>query len=308
MPKVTVIIPVYNAEKFLEECLNSIINQTLSDIEIIIVNDGSTDSSAEICKKYTEKDNRIKYIEKDNSGKGETCNVAMDIATGEYLSFIDADDYIKRDMMEALYKKANEYDADIVKAEWYRNSYKINSMVLDKQLNEFPQNRIITLKEYPDLLIVQPTLWSGIYKTEFINRNNIRYLETPGAFQDVAFTHKVFYFAQSIVLLPEPYVYYRIDNDTSSVHSGSNSAIIFYEYEEIDRILALNPEIKKVVNTSKLKRQFFDYEWNYHRIRPTLRSDFRKRVMKEFKQYKENNELTLDFYSYVSTFFLSQFI
>ena len=308
MPKVTVIIPVYNAESFLEECIDSVINQTLDDIEIIIVNDGSTDSSPQICKKYAESDNRIKFIHKENSGKGASCNAGISIATGEYLSFIDADDFIHEQMLESLYNKAKEHDADIVKAEWYRYSYKINRLDLDKQLNKFPQNTKFTLKEFPDLLIVQPTLWSGIYKTEFINKNNIRYLETIGAFQDVAFTHKVFYCAESIVLIPEPYVYYRVDNSASSVHSDSHSAIIFYEYEEIDKFLSEHPDIKSVINTAKLKRQFFDYNWNYNRIKPSLRYDFRKRAIGEFKKYKANNELTEEFYDYAKSYFLSNFI
>lgn len=116
MPKVSVIIPVYNTEKFLRKCLDSVCNQTLQDIEIICINDCSTDGSLEILREYARKDNRIKLIELlENCGAAKARNIGIDIAEGEYLGFIDSDDYIDLDFYENLYAKAIETSADVVK-------------------------------------------------------------------------------------------------------------------------------------------------------------------------------------------------
>ena len=118
MPKVSVIIPVYNAEKYLEECLNSVINQTLQDIEIIIVNDGSTDCSGSICDTYAQNDARIKVIHQENYGLGYAFNKGIDAATGEYIGFVEPDDYISSIMYEKLYNCTN-LKPDIVRSDWF---------------------------------------------------------------------------------------------------------------------------------------------------------------------------------------------
>lgn len=114
MPKVSIIIPVYNVEKYLRECLDSVIQQTLQDIEIICVNDGSTDNSLQILKEYAQNDSRIKIIDKPNSGYGQTMNVGMQNATGEYIGIVEPDDYVELDMFETLYNTANSLGTYIV--------------------------------------------------------------------------------------------------------------------------------------------------------------------------------------------------
>ena len=113
-PKVSVIVPVYNAEKYLERCINSLKNQSLEDIEIILVDDSSTDSSLEICSKMAEKDLRIKVIHTVNEGAGYARNAALEIATGEYIGFLDSDDFAEPDMFKTLYEKAVQYNSDLV--------------------------------------------------------------------------------------------------------------------------------------------------------------------------------------------------
>jgi len=118
-PRVSIIIPVFNVENYLKECLDSVVNQTLKDIEIICVNDGSTDGSLSILEEYKEKDERIKVISKLNGGYGHTMNVGMDAATGEYIGIVEPDDYIEPDMYEILYIEAVENDVDFIKADFY---------------------------------------------------------------------------------------------------------------------------------------------------------------------------------------------
>ena len=109
-PKVSIIVPVYNVEKYIRRCIDSLKNQTLEDIEIILVDDSSTDSSLEICKKAAEEDSRIKVIHKVNEGAGLARNAALEIAEGEYIGFADSDDYIDKEMYKTLYEKAEQYN------------------------------------------------------------------------------------------------------------------------------------------------------------------------------------------------------
>ena len=119
MPKVSIVIPCYNVEKYLRQCLDSVINQTLRELEIICVNDGSKDSTLSILQEYAEKDSRIKIIDKPNGGYGESMNRGFDMATGEYLGIIESDDYADLDMFEKLYHCAKTYELDVVKSGFY---------------------------------------------------------------------------------------------------------------------------------------------------------------------------------------------
>ena len=118
MAKVSIIVPTYNVEQYLVECMESIVNQTLQDIEIICVDDGSTDNSGKILDDYAQKDNRIKVIHKQNEGYGKAMNIGLDTATGEYIGIVEPDDYVALDMYESLYKIAKENDVDFVKADY----------------------------------------------------------------------------------------------------------------------------------------------------------------------------------------------
>ena len=122
MIKISVIIPVYNVEQYLRECLESVINQTLSELEIICINDGSTDSSLDILREYEQKDNRIIVINKDNEGQAAARNIGISMAKGEYIGFLDSDDYIDSNFYEKLYNAAKKYKADIACTNLYRFS------------------------------------------------------------------------------------------------------------------------------------------------------------------------------------------
>ena len=119
MVKVSVIVPVYNVDKYLEECLDSIVNQTLNDIEIICVNDGSTDGSLKILEDYASKDDRIKIITQENGGLSVARNTGIDVAKGEYLSFVDSDDFIGLEMFDKMYDQAHSQDLDILFCKTY---------------------------------------------------------------------------------------------------------------------------------------------------------------------------------------------
>ena len=113
-PKVSIIVPVYNVEKYLDRCMESLLNQTLKDIEIILVDDGSPDNCPQMCDDYAKKDSRVKVVHKANAGLGYARNSGLDVATGEYVAFVDSDDYVELDMYEQMYEASLNYQVQMV--------------------------------------------------------------------------------------------------------------------------------------------------------------------------------------------------
>lgn len=301
MPKVSIIVPIFNVEKYLKECLDSLANQTLEDIEIICVNDGSTDNSPQILQEYESKDKRIKVINKENSGYGISMNMGLDSASGEYIGIVESDDFADSKMFEDLYSLAKQKDADIVKSDWFE--YTTSTKIARKagRMALLPENRTLNVKDNPEVLKIQPAIWSAIYKKSFLDENNIRFTETSGAsYQDTGFAFKVMCLAKSIVLTDNAYIYYRQDNLNSSVKSTSKVYAICTEYAEITRFLNEHNEIKPYVNTYKLVKEYVNYLWNLKRIDKQFRKEFITKISEIFTTYQENGEITDDFFKKVS--------
>ena len=167
MYKLSVIIPIYNVEQYLRKCLDSVCNQTLEDIEIICINDCSPDNSLEILKEYQKNDNRIKIIDfKENRGVAAARNEAIKIAKGEYIGFVDGDDWVDLDFYEKLYKKAKEDNVDLVIGNLLKNNQGKNSF-LHNMANRVKQNKIY----------FSGLFWLGIYSTKLIRENNLSFTE-----------------------------------------------------------------------------------------------------------------------------------
>ena len=283
-PKVSIVVPVYNVERYLAQCLDSILAQTLQDIEIILVDDGSTDSSGALCDDYAAKDSRIHVIHQPNGGYGKAVNSGFSAAEGRYLGIIESDDFIKPEMFEQLYAKAVEHDADIVKSNFYRywstpseRSEKANL------LKRFAKDKPVSAKNYPTLYVTMPTVWSAIYKTDFIRKNRISFLETPGAsYQDAAFTFKVWLYAKRAVFLDDAFVYYRQDNETSSINSKGKVFCICDECAEVERLLKTDYPDNQQLWQLKDKFKFDKYDWNFWRLEDSLRKDFLQQFRKEY--------------------------
>jgi len=174
-PKISVIVPIYGVEKYLRECLDSILAQTLKDMEIILIDDGSKDACPQIIDEYALKDRRIKVIHKENGGYGQACNVGLSQATGEYVAIVEPDDYIDSDMYADLYAIAEKYNSDIVKSAFYNNFQAKEKTKLTKVKWEdfIPENKSFKIKEYPYFLYYHPSVWSCIYNREFLTKHNI---------------------------------------------------------------------------------------------------------------------------------------
>lgn len=190
-PKVSIIVPVYNAEKYLERCINSLKNQSLESIEIILVDDSSTDSSLEICKKFAAEDSRIKVIHKVNEGAGYARNAALETASGEYIGFADSDDYVEKDMFETLYNKAVQYNSDLVmsgvlfvdgnmfseKGECIRKTYfdKDTHFETEEALQKLRMGIVGATPEDSDDSKYGMSIWKNLFKTEIIKKNGISF-------------------------------------------------------------------------------------------------------------------------------------
>ncbi len=219
MPKISVIIPVYGVEKYLRECLDSVLNQSLKDLEIILIDDGGKDNCPQIIDEYAKKDDRIIAIHKPNGGYGQTCNVGLEKATGEYVAIVEPDDYIDSKMYEDLYNIAKKYDSDIVKSCFYDNLQSPQETKISKPDWRYfiPEDKSFTIKEYPYFLYYHPSIWSCIYKREFLNKHNIRFVEAPGSgWTDNPFQVQTMCLAERINYTSNAYYYWRRLNKDAS--------------------------------------------------------------------------------------------
>ena len=209
MVKVSIIVPIYNTSKYLKKCIDSLLNQTLKDIEIILINDGSTDNSEDIVKLY--KDKRIVYKSKKNEGIGKTRNLGITLAKGKYISFIDSDDYVTPDFCEKMYNKAIKDNCDIVICNYYENNNGI------KKIN-FKPFKDSSLKENPGIInSINLGPCNKIYKKELFNNKDIRFEENL-KYEDAPFVCKILYEAKRIGKLNNALTYYVI-------HSNSETTI-----------------------------------------------------------------------------------
>ena len=209
MYKVSVIIPVYNTEKYLVNCLDSVLNQTLQEIEIILINDGSTDSSLKIMESYKQKyEDRIQLFSKENGGQAIARNMAIPLCHGEYIGFVDSDDYIEPDMYEKMYAKAKEVDADYVECDYV--NVKVNDRGEQERIADYG-SRVRAYIDKKDMFI-DPMLapWNKIYRTKRLQESGVRFPEGL-IYEDTAFCLKAISFIERYVFLPEKCVvhFYR---------------------------------------------------------------------------------------------------
>lgn len=300
MPKVSIIVPVYNVEQYLKECLDSIINQTLQDIEILCVNDGATDNSGKILDEYAAKDSRIKVIHKQNEGYGKAMNIGLDNATGEYIGIVEPDDYIALDMYESLYNIAKEKDLDLIKADFHR-------FVGDGDKKTFYYEKLSPLEEYynkvlnpkEDFNVFKFTIntWAGIYKRDFVEKYHIRHNETPGAsYQDNGFWFQTFAFATRIYILNQPFYKNRRDNPNSSIKSKEKVLCIKEEYDFIENILEKN-NLKNIFEPIFLYKKYINYIFHLHRIDNKFKKNWLKIFAEDFAKPFEEGKITPEIFS-----------
>lgn len=296
--KVSIVVPVYNSEQFLRECLESCVNQTLKEIEIICVNDGSTDDSLQIIKEYAEKDKRVKIINKENAGYGHSMNIGMDMAKGKYIGIVESDDFAEYNMYELLYDAAEKNDVDFVKGDFYRFieiDGKYERRYLRSAYNSY-YNRVIDPCEDFEAFHFNMQTWSGIYKTSFLKENNIRHNETPGAsFQDNGFYFCTYCNAKSIFYINSPVYNYRFDNPNSSVHNKGKTDMIKREFDYILDYIKNNC-LNEIYIGLYYWKKFKSYLYTVERIAYELKQDFFFEFCAEYKSLLNENALSEKFF------------
>lgn len=257
-PKISVIIPVYNVENYLRQCLDSIINQTLNDIEIICVNDESTDGSLAILEEYTKRDSRITVLSQKNAGAGAARNKGLGIAKGEYLSFLDSDDFFELDLLEKAYNKAIEDNADIViyKIQQFNDKTKNFSDAPWAFRNDyFPPVAPFSYKDMPKYIFnsFQNWTWNKLFKKAFVDKNKLRFQELQRT-NDLLFTCMALVTAERITLLDKVLAYYRCGTQTNSQATNHIAPLDFYK-----AFLALKKELIKLDILDEVEQSYVNW-------------------------------------------------
>lgn len=235
MPEITVIMPALNVAKYIRPCIESVINQSFTDLEILFIDAGSTDGTLEIMQEYASKDSRIQLIHSDKKSYGYQMNLGISLARGKYIGVVETDDYIEEDMYEVLYEACVRKDADFAKG-YTKQFYTIdneekyfftsNTFFVEDGIDE----KEIETSKMPEILIKDRFLWLGLYKSSFVKK--IRLNETPGAaFQDQGFLLQSLSTAKKAVYVNKPVYYYRQDNNNASSHDMKGVGYIAREYE-----------------------------------------------------------------------------
>lgn len=295
--KVTVVVPVYNVEPYLTRCLDSVLGQTYSNIEVIVVNDGSKDHSGEICNEYARKDSRVKVIHQENRGQSKARNEAMKIATGEFFCFVDADDYMHENQIQRLIELLYDHAADISMVHFCNFSGKQvsgadisenagNSSVISGQLVEMSGTDCIkNMHMVQDELYV--VMWAKLFKRELFE--GISFPEGRIC-EDLAVLYRVFDEAKTVVYSKEVMYYYFRDNQGSSTFSIKDK---FYK----DVFLALDEEIEYM---EQYHRELVDYPrktylyWIFDYYRKLYRADQKGNKSKCLELHKKYKEIYLD--------------
>lgn len=295
--KVSIIVPVYNTGKYLRQCLQSLKDQSLKDIEVICVNDGSTDDSRDIIESFVLVDQRFKAIHKTNTGYGNTVNIGIKAARAEYIGIIESDDFAEPNMFQRLYDTAEKYRVDLVKANYYLYSENLSRVLkFEEMLVDFPYEQVFSVKDDLKVFGIHPSVWSALYRKSYLEQNNILFLETPGAsYQDISFAFKVFSNAERICFIKEPVLNYRVDNVDSSVHNPQKIFCVCDELMEIERYIKerfekknVNQEWQEALYNVAAWIKYRNYLWNYLRLSLPFQYAFLLKVQDELRDIRLN--------------------
>lgn len=244
MPKVTVLIPSLNVGSYIEECLGSVVRQTLSDIEILCIDAGSTDGTKECLEKFAANDSRIRLLSSEIKSYGYQMNLGLSAATGEYISIVESDDFIEPEMLQTLYDEARREDDDFVKCDFYTfakapSGERLTLPYSLKRMRGVSYETAYRAEDYRKrVLPVDVFIWNGLYRRSFLKEHKVQFQETPGAaFQDIGFRYQVAFHAKKAWYLPTPLYHYRRDNAGASTYRAdavcNNLEECLFTYEKI---------------------------------------------------------------------------
>lgn len=317
MPKVSVIVPVYNVEKYVGKCLETLVNQTLQDIEIIVVNDGSTDNSKQEIEKYLEKyGSKIKYFEKENGGLSDARNYGMKYATGDYIAFLDSDDYVDITIYEKMYNKAVQDNCDFIECDfvWKYDDKEV------KDLGEVYEDK------HEMLANARVVAWNKLIKKELINKANIEFPKGL-RYEDVEFFYKLIPYIEKFGFVKEYLIYYiqrgnsivNTQNErTKEIFQILDNVLKYYKekgfYEEYKeeleyaytRLVLCSSFLRIVkIKDKKIRKEQLEETWtNLNQNFPNWKHNqvLKKNKTKKNIYIKSVNKFTFKIYSYILRF------
>lgn len=294
MCKISVIVPTYNVERYLRECMNSIIHQSLTDIEVVCVNDGSTDRSGDILREYAARDRRIRIIDQKNAGYGRAVNVGIQEARGEYVAIVEPDDYIENEMFEKLYAAASRHSLDFVKADCAFFKGDAEARVFDRVMI-CPKiswyGRILHPCKMPWLLDAEMMNVTGIYRRKFLLDKRIVLRETPGAlYQDTGMWFQIFINAESCMFIPRKFYNIRRDNPGSSMMQTEKFSAIGDEYADNYVRLQKDRDLYSRFAPYLFKRKVYIYMFILSKVNVAGQCEMMRRFSEEMREAVAKHE------------------
>lgn len=275
MSSVSVVIPVYNVEEYLIECLESVVNQTYRDLEIILIDDGSTDGSSKICDSYALKDSRVSVIHQVNSGLSAARNRGIDQASSEYITFIDSDDVIALNFVETLMNQIKSENADIAECDFSDFFSELPSVDSDEIFSV--KTGMQALHDLYDVSARNVTAWGKIYKTDLFS--NVRY-PVGKTHEDVFTTYKLFYFAKKIVQLKSRLYFYRKRSGSITASFNKNRLDILDAYCEINDFF-VEHGVNDLISKNWKAGIYNCFSLNL------IKSEFKKEIYDKFRYFYE---------------------
>lgn len=274
MTKVSVIVPVYNVEQYLRKCLDSLVNQTLKDIEIIMVDDGSEDASSHIAKEYEKQYSNVKYYRKENGGLSDARNYGLKYATGKYIAFLDSDDYVDKTLYQKMYEKAKKEDCDMVECNFYWSYPRKNK----KDIGEKYYGKKQMLEK------ARVVAWNKLYKKEIIDKAKVEFPKGL-IYEDVEFFYKLVPYIENVSFVKEPLIYYvqrkksiinTQDKKTEDIFNILDNVLLYYKennlYDEYKEVLEftymrilLCSSFKRIckIKNKTLRKDLLNKTWLY---------------------------------------------
>ena len=293
-PKVSVIMPIYKVEKYLDQAICSVLTQTLKEIELIAVDDGSPDKCGEIIDRYSQSDKRIKVIHKENGGYGSAVNAGLDLARGQYIAILEPDDWIETEMLEVLYKAAIQNQCDVVKSGFFKH-FPNGELLFNIPTFHKPIISDIwqCLANDLDLVLMESSIWTALYKREFLKENQIVMFDLKGgSYQDVNWKFDVLSSTKQICLVNKAFYHYRVMTQSSSSKSGKNPLNMFVNYEHIKSRLIKKGVFKDWENMY-YAHFYLDTVFHYNRLNESALKEFLQ-SLSEFIKNAEKDGVGLE--------------
>lgn len=300
-PSVSVVMPIYNAEKYLRQAMDSVISQSLSSIEIICVNDGSKDNSLQILKEYASKDDRIIILDRPNGGYGKAMNIGIAEATGKYIGILEPDDYLMPTMYEKLFKQAEKDNLNFIRSDYYRlttaddGTENLSRVHIANKPSYY--DTVLNPQVNLDLFNIRMENWTGIFNRSWLKEHEIVFNESPGAgFQDNGFWFQTYCWADKIEIYNEAFYCYRVDNAASSINQPNKVFTMLDEYQWIEKWIRSHPDLAARFMGIFLYKKTHNCEFAFSRLGEDYQLAFLKRYSEEYRKAIENGELEEKFF------------